>query len=120
MNTIFSHIIGISGYNLYIIPLKNVVIFLMFSPLNGFIQTFYYRLPYFPMTYPVPDDSKSITEDRDDPRLVHSPYQIQFNKNLEELKSEYQTVMPKTISYAALKEYLEFPHEKKKVIFLNR
>ena len=85
----------------------------MLFPLNGFIQTFYHHLPYFPIGYPVLHCSEPTIEDRDDPRLVHSPYQIQFNKNLEGLKSEYKAVIARTISYVALKEYLQFPLDKK-------
>lgn len=83
----------------------------MLSPFNTLIQTFLYRMPCFPIAYPVPHCS--MIEDSTEARLAQSPYQIQFKKNLEELKSEYKTVIPHTISHVALKEYLECPFEEK-------
>lgn len=50
----------------------------------------------------------------DDPRLIHSPYQIQYKKNYELLKPKYQASIEPNISFAAIMKYINSKEEERR------
>ena len=90
----------------------------MFSSLSTIIQALYCHSSYFPMRFfPLTNLSGSMSEDRDDPRLINSLYQIQYSKNFEELKPEFKATLCRIISFVAIKEYLKLPIDKRRYCF---
>ena len=55
-------------------------------------------------------------EPKDDPRLLHCPYQTQFLKNFDSLKTEFKSKINHTISFVSLKKFLASPAESRRYL----
>lgn len=91
----------------------------MFPSLGTIINALYCNSSYFPMRiFPITNLSEAIIEDRDDPRLFDSAYQIQYSKNFDELKPKFKTTLCRTISFVAIKKFTKLPFDKRRYVLV--